>query len=57
MVVRSACSIGPNHAQGSMVKGIRTFLVEFADDLITVNESVVGVEGLCICPSLPCSWC
>ena len=29
-----------------MVKGIRNFLVELADDLITVNESVVGVEGL-----------
>ena len=45
MVVRNACSIGPNnHAQGSMVKGIRTmfFFVEFADDLTTVDDSCGG---------------
>jgi hypothetical protein len=49
VVVRNTCSTGPNRAQGSMVKGIRTmfFLVEFADDLITVDERCGGGWKAC----------
>ncbi len=47
VVVRNACSIGPNHAQGSMVKGMRTifFLIQFANDIITVDEGCGGGGG------------
>ncbi len=55
MVVRNACSIGPNRAQGSIVKGMRTmfFLIQFANDIITVDDRCGGVECLCVHPSLP----
>jgi hypothetical protein len=47
-VVRNACNIGPNRAQGSMVKGMSTmfFSIEFANDLITVDERCIGCGGL-----------
>ena len=52
MVVRNAClAWGPNRAQG--LPGVngerdmdRVFLVEFADDLITVDERCIGGGGL-----------
>ena len=46
-VVRNACRMGTDHAQGSMVKWIRTiFLVEFTNDVITVDERWGGGGGL-----------
>jgi hypothetical protein len=55
VVVRNACSMGPNRAQGSMVKGMRTMFFLYSLPMTSSPwvKGVVGVEGLCIRPSLP----
>jgi hypothetical protein len=56
VVVRNACSIlGPNRAQGSMVKGMRTMFFQYSLPMTSSPwmKGVVGVGGLCECPSLP----
>ncbi len=59
VVVRNACSIGLNCAQGSTVKGMRTMFFWYILPMTSSPwmKGVVGVEDLCECPSLPCSWC
>jgi hypothetical protein len=55
--VRNACSIGRNCAQGSMVKGMRTIFLQYSLPMTSSPwmKGVMGVEGLCEHPSLPCS--
>jgi hypothetical protein len=55
VVVRNACNMGSNHAQGSMVKGMRTMFFLNSSPMTSSPwmKGVVGVEGLCIRPSLP----
>ncbi len=47
MVVRNACSIGPNHAQGTNSEGDEdhVFSIQFANDIITVDEGCGGGGG------------
>jgi hypothetical protein len=55
VVVRNDCSIGPNRAQGSMVKGISTMFLRYSSPITSSPwmNGVLGVEGLCIRPSFP----
>jgi hypothetical protein len=58
VVVRNACSIGPNRARGSKVKVMRTMFFQYSLPMTSPPrmKGVEGMEGLCVCPSLPCSW-
>ena len=53
--MRNACSMGPNRAQGSMLKGMRTIFFWYSLPMTSSPwmKGVVGVEGVCIRPSLP----